>query len=909
MPWIAAIGAVGSAAIGAASSAAQRTAAQNALNTAMQQINAVGAPPDLAQQIVLQQFQQAGVLTPALEQTFQQGASQLNNYQNSQQTVQAQTQALAGLQARAAGGLTAEDRAAINQAQMQANQAIQSNRQNIIQSLQQRGQNTQGAEIAAQLSAAQAGGNQMAMQGQQTAGLASQQALAALNASGQLGGQMQAQQFSQAAQQAAAQNAINQFNTANQQAVAGQNTAAQNQAQYYNLSTQQNLANANVAQQNAEAQRELQAQQTEYQDTLQQAQAAASVALGAAPQYNAGANATSQSWNNIGTGVAGAVNALNNQGIASNAQPTVNVYGGSGSSAPSTLNTSGLNLSSSYSPYSNSSSSPNYNLMWKGGKIAGYHNGGTIEGEKASNYTKLKPYDMSQIPGGKIDGGKIPQDYSKMNLGSSIGGSYKTKKEKKADMKLGKSKIQNFAIGGQVQAVIKPDLTPVQITDELKAENNDHVGGTIRDGSKDEIFVVGTMVFNVETAKKISQGQTNGKAVCSNDWSEKINVEQDHALKADSENPVLIAQIPMENGLIPLLFDGHHRMYRAISEGKQDIDAYLFSPEESLVILSAPPDLMYKLRANLKAHVDNSQHMDDGGEVKDNSQQSLQSNANSAPQNSIPMPNGMSSGGNVLTANARKHIAPKNFALPGGRYPINDATHARNALARVSQHGTPEEKAKVRAKVHSKYPGIHMQKKNEGGPVMDTNQIMDYFKGGNILDANARKHIAAKNFALPNKRYPINDEAHARNALARISQYGNPSEKAEVRAKVHAKYPGMEIAHLAHGGPIETCGMCSGGMASYWKGGEANDNRSSAIDSDSGNTYAKGGKIEEAKMEVLSKMLMDYGGKVPGKSKVKGDSPKNDTVPVMLSPGEVVIPRSISHDAEAIKKFLAKQKK
>lgn len=59
-----------------------------------------------------------------------------------------------------------------------------------------------------------------------------------------------------------------------------------------------------------------------------------------------------------------------------------------------------------------------------------------------------------------------------------------------------------------------------------------------------------------------------------------------------------------------------------------------------------------------------------------------------------------------LTAHARNQIAAKNFALPGRRYPIEDANHARNALARVSQHGTPAEKATVRRKVHAKYPGI-----------------------------------------------------------------------------------------------------------------------------------------------------------------------------------------------------------
>jgi hypothetical protein len=59
-----------------------------------------------------------------------------------------------------------------------------------------------------------------------------------------------------------------------------------------------------------------------------------------------------------------------------------------------------------------------------------------------------------------------------------------------------------------------------------------------------------------------------------------------------------------------------------------------------------------------------------------------------------------------LTAAARNKIPGKSFALPGRRYPIEDASHARNALARVSQHGSPEEKSEVESKVHAKYPGI-----------------------------------------------------------------------------------------------------------------------------------------------------------------------------------------------------------
>jgi len=66
-----------------------------------------------------------------------------------------------------------------------------------------------------------------------------------------------------------------------------------------------------------------------------------------------------------------------------------------------------------------------------------------------------------------------------------------------------------------------------------------------------------------------------------------------------------------------------------------------------------------------------------------------------------------------LTAKARKKIKPKNFALPGKRaYPIQDKSHARNALARVSQHGTSAQKSTVRAAVKKKYPSI---KQTKGG--------------------------------------------------------------------------------------------------------------------------------------------------------------------------------------------------
>lgn len=60
-----------------------------------------------------------------------------------------------------------------------------------------------------------------------------------------------------------------------------------------------------------------------------------------------------------------------------------------------------------------------------------------------------------------------------------------------------------------------------------------------------------------------------------------------------------------------------------------------------------------------------------------------------------------------LTTEARKKLPKKSFVFPGKRsYPINDMNHARNALARVAQNGSPSEQARVRAEVHKKFPSV-----------------------------------------------------------------------------------------------------------------------------------------------------------------------------------------------------------
>jgi hypothetical protein len=60
------------------------------------------------------------------------------------------------------------------------------------------------------------------------------------------------------------------------------------------------------------------------------------------------------------------------------------------------------------------------------------------------------------------------------------------------------------------------------------------------------------------------------------------------------------------------------------------------------------------------------------------------------------------------------------------------------------------------------------------------------------LTAKQRNAMKKTTFAVPAERkYPVNDRAHAQNALARVAQHGTSAEKTAVRKKVAAKYPGM----------------------------------------------------------------------------------------------------------------------
>lgn len=70
------------------------------------------------------------------------------------------------------------------------------------------------------------------------------------------------------------------------------------------------------------------------------------------------------------------------------------------------------------------------------------------------------------------------------------------------------------------------------------------------------------------------------------------------------------------------------------------------------------------------------------------------------------------------------------------------------------------------------------------------------------------------------------------------------------------------------------------------------------------NAAKQGGSFLNGAGSALAMIGLSHGGTVPGRPAVMGDSQRNDTVPAMLSPGEIVIPRSKASDPELAKEFI-----
>lgn len=289
--------------IGNAMAQGDKAAAQRAFEQAQRIIAQIPVPTEESLKVVLRQLESQGQLTPELESALTQQASGLQSYQEDQQLKQAQRGALESLMQSGKTGLTAQDRAALNQIRNQTAQQVKAQEQSVLQNMQMRGMGGSGNELAARLLAGQQGAESAQREGDQVAAQAQERALQAIAASGNLASGMSQADFSRASQIAAAQDAINRFNTENSQNVAGRNVASRNTAQAANLGEKQRVADTNVGTYNAQEQYNKQVPMQVFNANLNKGQLMAGQASDQGNRNLQSAAQTAQMWAGIGQGV------------------------------------------------------------------------------------------------------------------------------------------------------------------------------------------------------------------------------------------------------------------------------------------------------------------------------------------------------------------------------------------------------------------------------------------------------------------------------------------------------------------------------------------------------------------------------------------------------------------------------
>lgn len=233
--------------IGNASAAADAEDSRKMRQKAIDQWSNISTPSVSDQSVSLQRFKNAGDLRPELEQTFQQGQTEMRSLNSDPILRQAQYQALGRLQDISnQGGMSAQDRDRQVQIQIENSRQEKAQRGAISQNMAARGLSGSGVDIAAHLQAQQSAANRNSEQSRSIQAMAQQRALQAMMSSGELAGHMQSQQYQQQAEAARAQDMINNFNSRNMQAVSGGNVDRMNQAQGYNLSNSQRVSEQNT---------------------------------------------------------------------------------------------------------------------------------------------------------------------------------------------------------------------------------------------------------------------------------------------------------------------------------------------------------------------------------------------------------------------------------------------------------------------------------------------------------------------------------------------------------------------------------------------------------------------------------------------------------------------------------------
>lgn len=283
--------------------------AEAARKSALDAILGIKVPSIEEQQLNLENYRNAGNLTPEMQTALELEKSRMEGIKVDPRLKDAQMSALQEFAQVGSGGMTPMQRAELEENRRNALASANAQSQAALQNMAARGMGGAGTELAARLSAGQNAANNMSAAGDRLQAMAMQNALDAKAKAAALGGQMRTQEFGEQADIARATDTINQFNLRNRQAVADANIQARNAAQQFNLGNRQQLMNMNTNLANQQQTHNKGLYQQQFNNELSKGQSAAGQHGQMGNYYNDQATATRGMWSGLGNAAGNAAGA------------------------------------------------------------------------------------------------------------------------------------------------------------------------------------------------------------------------------------------------------------------------------------------------------------------------------------------------------------------------------------------------------------------------------------------------------------------------------------------------------------------------------------------------------------------------------------------------------------------------
>lgn len=168
-------------------------------------------------------------------------------------------------------------------------------------------------------------------------------------------------------------------------------------------------------------------------------------------------------------------------------------------------------------------------------------------------------------------------------------------------------------------------------------------------------------------------------------------------------------------------------------------------------------------------------------------------------------------------------------------------------------------------------------------------QNANFANQANVMNLQRSQQVSDANVGQENKeRLRLGHDAKLAMADAAYRKAGMKAGALQSRANVHAGNAASTAQNWANIGSAggSLLGM---GMAGGFGGGSSNE-----FGNTGNGTYRPGGAL-----------MMSRGGKIEGPEVVEGDDHANDIVPALLSPGEVVVPKTKAKDPKKAAEFVA----